>query len=59
MQRRITMPIAITTLSLSALLFTVMFAVKGYAITAYPYLADRSLSATSAMTQRWVWSAIR
>jgi hypothetical protein len=38
MQRRITMPIAITTLSLSALLFTVMFAVKGYAITAYPYL---------------------
>jgi uncharacterized Tic20 family protein len=38
MQRRITMPIAITTLSLSALLFTVMVAVKAYAITAYPYL---------------------
>jgi hypothetical protein len=40
MQRRITMPIAITTLlSLSALLSTVMVAVKkGYAITAYPYL---------------------
>ena len=38
MQRRITMPIAITTLSLSALLLTVMTAVKGYAITTYPYL---------------------
>jgi hypothetical protein len=39
MQRRITMPIAITTPSLSALLSTVMVAVKkGYAITTYPYL---------------------
>jgi hypothetical protein len=40
MQKRITMPIAITTLSLSALLSTVMVAVKskGYAITTYPYL---------------------
>jgi hypothetical protein len=38
MQRPITMPIAIMTLSLSALLFMAMVAAKGYAITIYPYL---------------------
>jgi hypothetical protein len=37
-KKEIAMSIAITTLSLSALLFTVMGAAKGYAITCYPYL---------------------
>ena len=37
MRRQITIPTAIT-VSLFALLFTGMVAIKGYAITTYPYL---------------------